>query len=60
YSGKHKRHTLKAQVVIDLERGQFLAVATGKGRTHDLRTEISGAKLSAQCSLPDMVSHEAA
>ena len=36
YSGKHKRHTLKAQVVIDLKRGQFLAVATGKGRTHDL------------------------
>lgn len=22
--------------MIDLERGQFLAVATGKGRTHDL------------------------
>lgn len=36
-SGRHKRHTLKAQLVIDLEQGQFLAVATGKGRTHDLR-----------------------
>lgn len=36
YSGKHKRHTLKAQLVIDFEQGQFLAVATGKGRTHDL------------------------
>ena len=36
YSGKHKQHTLKAQLVIDVQRGQFLAVATGKGRTHDL------------------------
>lgn len=35
-SGKHKRHPLKAQLVIELERGQFLAVATGKGPTHDL------------------------
>jgi hypothetical protein len=37
YSGKHKRHTLKAQVVIELMSGQFLAVAGGKGRTHDFR-----------------------
>jgi hypothetical protein len=36
YSGKHKRHTLKAQLVIDFKREQFLAVATGNGRTHDL------------------------
>lgn len=36
YSGKHKRHTLKAQLMIDLKRGQFLCVACGKGRTHDL------------------------
>jgi hypothetical protein len=37
YSGKQKRHTLKAQVVIDLIKGQFLSVACGKGRTHDFR-----------------------
>ncbi|HEY9764504.1 MAG TPA: IS5 family transposase, partial [Trichocoleus sp.] len=37
YSGKHKRHTLKGQLVIDLHSGTFIAVATGKGRTHDLK-----------------------
>ncbi|MBE9042010.1 transposase [Oscillatoriales cyanobacterium LEGE 11467] len=35
YSGKHKGHMMKAQLVIDLARGQFLSVAWGKGRTHD-------------------------
>ncbi len=28
---------MKAQLIIDLEQGQFLAVATGKGRVYDLR-----------------------
>ena len=37
YSGKHKRHTLKAQLIIDYTQGQFLSVAFGKGRIHDLR-----------------------
>lgn len=36
YSGKHKRQMLKAQVVIDLEWRQFVAVTTIKGRVHDL------------------------
>jgi len=40
---------LKAQVVIDLEQGQFLSVATGKGRTHDLRLfKHSGVRLGEE------------
>jgi hypothetical protein len=37
YSGKKRKHTLKAQLVTNFETGQFMAVACGKGRTHDLR-----------------------
>ena len=36
YSGKQKGLTLKSQLVIDFHTGQFIAVAIGKGRTHDL------------------------
>ena len=34
YSGKKKRHTLKAQVVVDQTTGQILCTAFGKGRVH--------------------------
>jgi hypothetical protein len=37
YSGKKKRHTLKAQVVVDQTTGQILCTAFGKGRVHDFR-----------------------
>jgi len=37
YSGKKKRHTLKSQVVIDLQSGQILCTFFGKGRRHDFK-----------------------
>jgi hypothetical protein len=37
YSGKKKRHTLKAQVMVDLVTGQIICTAFGKGRVHDFR-----------------------
>ena len=37
YSGKKKRHTLKAQVVVNQTTGQILCTAFGKGRVHDFR-----------------------
>jgi hypothetical protein len=46
YSGKKKRHTLKAQAIIDLKSERILAVSTGKGRDHDLTLfRSSGVKL---------------
>jgi hypothetical protein len=35
YSGKKKRHTLKAQVVVDQTSGQIISKAYGTGRVHD-------------------------
>ena len=35
YSGKKKRHTLKAQVVVDQRTRQIICTAYGTGRTHD-------------------------
>jgi transposase len=35
YSGKKKRHTLKTQVLVDLESKEILAIDHGKGRCHD-------------------------
>lgn len=35
YSGKKKRHTLKAQVVVNQANGQIICTAFGKGRVHD-------------------------
>jgi hypothetical protein len=35
YSGKKKRHTIKAQVIVCLKTLQVLLVVCGKGRTHD-------------------------
>lgn len=37
YSGKSKTHVLKAQIVLDWNTHQFLAVACGTGRTHDFQ-----------------------
>ncbi|WP_197985111.1 IS5 family transposase [Leptolyngbya sp. Cla-17] len=37
YSGKKKRHTLKAQVVVNQATGQIICTAFGKGRVHDFR-----------------------
>jgi hypothetical protein len=44
YSGKKKRHTLKAQVVIDKKSKKILYVLVGKGREHDF-------KLFKRCSV---------
>lgn len=35
YSGKKKRHTLKAQIVIDKKTGKVICVFMAKGREHD-------------------------
>jgi IS5 family transposase len=37
YSGKKRRHTQKAQVLIERASGRILATAFGTGRTHDFR-----------------------
>ena len=37
YSGKKKRHTLKAQVVVNQANGQIICTAFGQGRVHDFR-----------------------
>jgi len=37
YSGKKKRHTIKAQLIICLKTLQILVVVCGTGRTHDFR-----------------------
>jgi len=35
YSGKKKRHTIKAQLIVCLKTLEILLVVCGKGRTHD-------------------------
>ena len=37
YSGKKKRPTLKAQVVVNQANGQIICTAFGKGQMHDFR-----------------------
>jgi hypothetical protein len=37
YSGKHKCHTLKSQLVIDAETQQVICTFFGKGRRHDFK-----------------------
>ncbi|WP_242541969.1 IS5 family transposase [Leptolyngbya sp. Cla-17] len=37
YSGNKKRHTLKAQVLVNQATGQIICTAFGKGRVHDFR-----------------------
>jgi hypothetical protein len=36
YSGKKKRHTIKAQLIVCLNTLQILLIVCGKGRTHDV------------------------
>ena len=49
YSGKKKRHTLKSQLVIDLQSGQILCTFFGKGRRHDFKLyRASGVRFAAQ------------
>ena len=36
YSGKQKRHTLKAQLLVEFETGQIISTAVDTGKTHDL------------------------
>ena len=38
-SGKKKRHTLKAQVIINQRDGEILSTAYGKGREHDFKLD---------------------
>lgn len=37
YSGKKRRHTLKAQVIVEQTSGKILCTAYGVGRIHDFR-----------------------
>lgn len=37
YSGKHKTHTLKAQVVVYYSTGQILSTAYAAGAVHDFK-----------------------
>jgi hypothetical protein len=37
YSGKQRCHTLKAQVLVDLESEQIICTAIETGRTHDFK-----------------------
>ena len=35
YSGKKKKHTVKSQVIIDLESKEIICTAFTQGKTHD-------------------------
>ncbi|QOW48079.1 transposase family protein [Acinetobacter piscicola] len=37
YSGKKKRHTIKAQLTVNYETKQILSLAVSSGRTHDFQ-----------------------
>ena len=37
YSGKSKKHVLKAQVIIELKTRKIMALRHGKGKTHDFK-----------------------
>lgn len=37
YSGKHKKHTLKSQIVVDLNTKLIVCIAYGKGKQHDFK-----------------------
>jgi hypothetical protein len=37
YSGKKRRHTLKCQIVLELESGLIVCTFFGKGRRHDFK-----------------------
>ena len=49
YSGKKKRHTQKAQVIVHQESKRIIATAFGQGRTHDFRLfKESGVQFAAK------------
>lgn len=37
FSGKKKKHTLKAQIIVNQKNGQILCTAYGKGKEHDFK-----------------------
>ncbi len=37
YSGKHKKHTLKTQVIIELKTKKIMCLRHGKGKIHDFK-----------------------
>lgn len=37
YSGKKKHHTLKSQIIVDLNTGAIICTAHGQGKHHDFR-----------------------
>ncbi len=37
YSGKHKCHTIKSQLLVEFETGKIIATAVEKGKTHDFK-----------------------
>ncbi len=52
YSGKKKRHSLKAQILIDEESAEITATFFGKGRTHDYKLfQLSRAHLGKHLKL---------
>jgi hypothetical protein len=55
YSGKKRRHTLKCQIVLELESGVIVCTFFGKGRRHDFKLyQASGVRFaSATESLQD-------
>ena len=47
WSGKHKKHTLKTQVVVDQKTFKIICLAHGLGKTHDFQLlKTSGVKFS--------------
>jgi hypothetical protein len=49
YSGKKKRHTLKCQIVLDLDSRQIICTFFGTGRRHDLKLyQASGVRFAPQ------------
>ncbi|HYN44399.1 MAG TPA: IS5 family transposase [Candidatus Limnocylindrales bacterium] len=52
YSGKQKKHTLKTQVIIELETRRIMCLRHGKGKIHDFKLfKKSGVKLPKNIKL---------
>lgn len=52
YSGKKKRHTQKAQLIVDTNTLEIIATAFGKGKKHDFRLykeTIQGVSAGIEC-----------
>ena len=49
YSGKKRRHTLKCQIVLELESGLIVCTFFGKGRRHDFKLyQASGVRFAPE------------